>query len=69
MSRNFRVPAVYLSWANSEFLAFFSFNRINNLRVFSVAFSSIPSVPSAKHCCPDAQSRGQQATWINISAE
>src|SRR5258706_5754542 len=31
--------------------------------------NSIPTVPSAKHCCCDAQSRGQQATWINISAE
>jgi hypothetical protein len=51
------------------FLAFFAFNGINNLRAVNVAFSSIPTAPSAKHCCPDAQSRGQQATWINISAE
>lgn len=36
-----RVPAVYLSWATKLFLAFFSFNRIKNLRVFNVAFSSI----------------------------
>src|SRR6266849_2067421 len=41
--RWFRVPAVYLTWANPVFLAFFSFNRINNLRVFSIAFSSIPT--------------------------
>jgi hypothetical protein len=34
-----RVPGVYLSWANPVFLAFFSFNGINNLRVFSVAAS------------------------------
>ena len=46
MSRNFRVPAVYLSWANSVFLTFFSFNRINNLRAFNVAFSSIPTAPT-----------------------
>ncbi len=41
-----RVPGVYLTWANPVFLAFFSFNRINNLRVFSVAFSSIPTAPT-----------------------
>ena len=41
-----RVPAVYLTWANSVFLAFFSFNGINNLRVFNVAFSSIPTAPT-----------------------
>jgi len=28
------------------FLAFFSFNRISNLRVFNVAFSSIPTAPT-----------------------
>ena len=38
-----RVPGVYLTWANSVFLAFFAFNTINNLRAFSVAFSSIPT--------------------------
>jgi hypothetical protein len=41
-----RVRSVYLAWANPVFLAFFSFNRINNLRVFSVAFSSIPTAPT-----------------------
>ncbi len=41
-----RVPAVYLTWANPVFLAFFSFNRINNLRVFNVAFGSIPTAPT-----------------------
>ncbi len=41
-----RVPGVYLGWANPVFLAFFSFNRINNLRVFSVAFSPIPTAPT-----------------------
>ena len=41
-----RVPDVYLTWANPVFLAFFSFNGINNLRVFSVTFSSIPTAPS-----------------------
>jgi hypothetical protein len=34
---------VYLTWANPVFLAFFSFNGINNLRIFSVAFGSIPT--------------------------
>jgi hypothetical protein len=40
-----RVPSVYLSWADEVFLAFFSFNRINNLRAFNVAFSPIPTAP------------------------
>jgi hypothetical protein len=31
-STPFRVPAVYLSWANSLFLAFPAFSRINKLR-------------------------------------
>jgi len=34
---------VYLTWADSVFLAFFSFNTINNLRGFNVVFSSIPT--------------------------
>ncbi len=38
-----RVPGVYLTWATSLFLAFFTFNGINNLRVFNVASSSIPT--------------------------
>ncbi len=42
-----RVPAVYLTWANSVFLAFFSFIRISNLRVLNVAFSSIPTAPTS----------------------
>ena len=41
-----RVPAVYLTWVNPAFLAFFSFNRISNLRAFNVAFSSIPTAPT-----------------------
>ncbi len=41
-----RVPAVYLTWANPVFLAFFAFNRINNLRIFNAAFSSIPTAPT-----------------------
>src|SRR6266436_7476043 len=41
MRLNFRVPGVYLTWAYSVFLSFFSFNRISNLRVFNTAFSSI----------------------------
>ena len=44
--RLFRVPAVYLTWANPVFLAFFAFNGINNLRAFNVAFSSIPTAPT-----------------------
>lgn len=41
-----RVPGVYLSWAYQAFLTFFAFNRINNLRVFIVAFSPIPTAPT-----------------------
>jgi hypothetical protein len=41
-----RVPRVYLGWANPVFLPFFPFNRINNLRIFSVAFSPIPTAPA-----------------------
>ncbi len=44
-----RVPRAYLSWANPAFLAFFPFNRINNLRVFNVAFSPIPT-PATTFC-------------------
>jgi len=40
-----RVPAVYLTWANPVFLAFFAFNGTSNLRAFNVAFSSIPTAP------------------------
>ena len=42
-----RVPRVYLGWANPVFLAFFAFNRINNLRIFSVALSPIPTAPTS----------------------
>jgi len=45
-SEHYRVPAVYLTWANSMFLAFFSFEGISNLRIFSVAFSPIPTAPT-----------------------
>jgi hypothetical protein len=38
---------VYLGWANPVFLAFFAFNRINNLRIFSVGFSPIPTAPTS----------------------
>jgi hypothetical protein len=41
-----RVPCVYLTWANPVFLPFFPLNRINKLRVFNVAFSSIPTAPT-----------------------
>jgi hypothetical protein len=44
--RSFRVPAMYFTWVNSVFLSFFSFNGISNLRVFNVAFSSIPTAPT-----------------------
>ncbi len=40
-----RVPAVYLTWVNPVFLAFFAFNGTSNLRAFNVAFSSIPTAP------------------------
>ncbi len=46
MRLNFRVPGVYLTWAYVVFLSFFSFNRISNLRVFTTAFSSIPTAPT-----------------------
>jgi hypothetical protein len=46
-----RVPRVYLAWANPVFLAFFPFNRINNLRIFSVAFSPIPTAPTNHPIC------------------
>lgn len=42
-----RVPAVYLTWVHWMFLAFFPFNGINNLRVFNVAFGSIPTAPTS----------------------
>ena len=41
-----RVPAAYLAQANSMFLLFFAFNGVNNLRVFNIAFSSIPTAPT-----------------------
>jgi hypothetical protein len=47
-----RVPAVYLTWANSLFLAFFAFNGISNLRAFNVAFSSIPTAPTKSWTMP-----------------
>ena len=46
LAARLRVPAVYLTWANQVFLAFFAFNGINNLGAFSVAFSSIPTAPT-----------------------
>jgi hypothetical protein len=36
----FRVPAVYLTWANPVFLAFFSFNGISNLHGINEAQNS-----------------------------
>jgi hypothetical protein len=54
-----RVPGVYLSWANEAFLAFFSFNRINNLRAFNVAFSPILHFPSNLSHDPAAQQFSQ----------
>ena len=50
MRLNFRVPGVYLTWAYSVFLSFFAFNKISNLRGFSVAFSSIPTAPTNISC-------------------
>jgi len=40
-----KLKPVYLAWANSVFLSFFSFKGINNLGVFNDAFSSIPTDP------------------------
>jgi hypothetical protein len=59
---------VYLTWADSQFLAFIAFNGINNLRAFNVAFSSIPTAPTIKP--PDqTKSRAQFGTmwagWIS----
>ena len=55
---------LYLTWANWLFLAFFALNRINDLRAFNVAFSSIPTAPS-NHPFPQQQlsdlSRRQKA--------
>jgi hypothetical protein len=51
-----RVPAVYPGWANPVFLAFFAFNRINNLRAFNVAFSSIPTAPTKEAAQPILES-------------
>lgn len=45
-SNGFRVPPVYLGWANPALLAFFAINGINNLRLFSVVLSSIPTAPT-----------------------
>jgi len=46
--RLFCVPAVYLTWVNSLFEPFFAFDGINNLRVFNVAFSPIPTSPTVQ---------------------
>jgi hypothetical protein len=74
-----RVPGVYLGWANPVFLAFFAFNRINNLRIFSVAFSPIPTAPTKASVfnCLDCQtlfnrnkcfSRGHPSTQRSLAA-
>ena len=36
------IPLLLLSWADSVFLTFFAFSRINNLCTFNVIFGSIP---------------------------
>src|SRR5256885_213948 len=41
-----RVPGVYLTWANSQFLTVSSFIKISNLRALNVALSSIPTAPT-----------------------
>jgi len=41
-----RVPGVYLGFANSLVLALFAFIGINNLHDFNRAFSSIPTAPT-----------------------
>ena len=45
-SRPFRVPAVYLTWANSVFLAFLAFGRINNLTYGGSIRLRIPIPPA-----------------------
>jgi hypothetical protein len=44
---------VYLTWVNLVFLPFFSFNEINNLRAFTVAFSSIPTISANRVSSPE----------------
>ena len=44
------VPAVYLTWANPMFLAFFALSRISNLRAFNVSPSSILTAPQLPFC-------------------
>jgi hypothetical protein len=51
-----RVPAVYLSWPNRACLRCFSFNGINSLRIFKVAFSSIPTAPTKRFCFQSVRS-------------
>ena len=60
-----RVPGVYLSWANPVFLAFFSFNGINNIRVFTVAFSSIPTAPTKIFLIYDAIGTCESAVAVD----
>jgi hypothetical protein len=41
-----RVPAVYLASANAQGFAVLPVRRINNIRAFNIAFSSIPTAPT-----------------------
>jgi hypothetical protein len=37
---------VYPAWADSVFLAFFAFSKINNFRAFNIVLGSIPTAPT-----------------------
>jgi hypothetical protein len=50
---------VYLGWANRVFVPFFPFSRINNLRIFNVAFSWIPTAPTNYPICSE---------WLSVFA-
>jgi hypothetical protein len=52
--------------ANRVFLAFFPFNGINNLRVFNVAFSSIPTAPTK---LPETKTFPLLAQQINAESQ
>ncbi len=47
LEKLFRVPGVYLGSASSQFFAILPFRGINNLRVFNILNSSIPTAPTS----------------------
>lgn len=62
------IPAAYLTWANSLFLALFAFNRTNNLRIFGVAFSPIPTAPTVAQHFAWAQGKTFPQLWKSLSS-